>query len=541
MKMSVLCFLAMAGRCSAAIVSAFDPAAGQPGSLAIARDDPQIVAWATGVNELHRGLQAVNEPDLGNVTWGVPEFALGPADAHIDSFPVVSLGDGGWIDLVFASPITNGPGADFAVFENGITDTFLELAFVEVSANGVDYVRFPATSLTPANSQIDGFGALDATNLHNLAGKYRRGFGTPFDLAELGALAPSLDVTRITHVRVRDVVGSIDPRFATFDAATPVAHLVNDPWPTPFETGGFDLDAVAVLHQIPEPRLSLLIVCAAFAVWASRGHRPRNSLHASACRARDHATPRGDSRAMTIIELITVLTVLGVVAALVFAALQKVNARSEAAHCSANLRQLATANITYAAEHDGQYVPAQEPKNLVRWHGERGGWQTKFDGRKGPLAPYLGGDGAVKLCPSLRDVLQAGESFEHGTGGYGYNALYVGGTPASRWVPARIGQIASASRTVMFTDTAFPRKNGLQEYAFSEPWCWVDVLGRLRGRLSPSVHFRHGNTANVAWCDGHVSAESPSELGAGNEYGGDARKWNIGWFGPSKDNGYWRP
>ncbi|HEX5176641.1 MAG TPA: H-X9-DG-CTERM domain-containing protein [Chthoniobacteraceae bacterium] len=532
MKTCALLFLAIIANCRGAIVASFDPAAGQPGSLAIARDDSRIIGWATGVNELHRGLQAVDDPDLGGVTWGDAEFALGPADAQIDSFPVVSLGDAGWIDLAFANPITNGAGADFAVFENGITDTFLELAFVEVSSDGVEYVRFPAISLTPTNAQIDGFGALEATNLYNLAGKYRRGFGTPFDLDDLVSMAPSLDVSRITHVRVRDVVGAIDPRFATFDAAAPLAHIVNDPWPTPYETGGFDLDAIAVLHQIPEPRALLLALCGIAALSAKRGNRsmplPRT--------ARDTCARSG----MTIIELMTVLTVLGVVVTVIFAALQHVNERCEAAHCSANLRELASANITYAAEHDGQYVAAQEPKNLVRWHGERGGLETKFDGRKGPLAPYLGGDGAIKLCPSLRNVLQS-ESFEYGCGGYGYNALYVGGTPVSRWVPARIGQIGRASRTVMFTDTAFPRKNGLQEYAFSEPWCWVDVLGRLRGKLSPSVHFRHANTANVAWCDGHVSAESPSELGDGNQYGGDARKWNIGWFGPSTDNGYWKP
>jgi hypothetical protein len=26
-------------------------------------------------------------------------------------------------------------------------------------------------------------------------------------------------------------------------------HQINDPWPTPFPTGGFDLDAVGVIHQ----------------------------------------------------------------------------------------------------------------------------------------------------------------------------------------------------------------------------------------------------------------------------------------------------
>ena len=93
----------------------------------------------------------------------------------------------------------------------------------------------------------------------------------------------------------------------------------------------------------------------------------------------------------------------------------------------------------------------------------------------------------------------------------------------------------------MFADCAFPRATGLQEYAYAEPWQSVDYRGRLQGALSPSVHFRHQNTANVAWCDGHVSAESPTRLGGGNGYGGDAGKWHIGWFGPEDENGWWNP
>jgi prepilin-type processing-associated H-X9-DG protein len=530
--------------CASASAGPFDPAAGQPGSLAIARDDVQIVGWATGVSEVHRGLQDISDPNLGGVTHGTPALAFGVADAQIDSFPVISLGDGGWIDLLFGNPITNGPGADFAVFENGITDTFLELAFVEVSADGVRYARFPAVSLTPTQAQVDGFGALDPTNLHNLAGKYRRGFGTPFDLEDLVSVATWLDITRITHVRVIDVVGSINPQFATSDAAQPSSHFVNDPWPTPFETGGFDLDAIAVLHQIPEPGVWPLLVFGVLAIRNRRGVRLRrgrtqNVLRVSAIGA--HVSSRARDDAMTIVELLTVLTVLGIVALCIFPALQNVRQRGDAAQCAANLRQLAMANISYAAEHDGQYVAAQEPRNLVRWHGERKGTEARFDGTKGPLAPYLGAEGRIKQCPALHDVLESNESFEYGTGGYGYNALYVGGTPVSRWVPARVGQMERASRTVMFTDTAFPRKHGLQEYAYSEPWSWADVTGRLRCALSPSVHFRHANTANVAWCDGHVSAEPPSEFGGTNEYGGDAQKWQVGWFGPRKENGYWKP
>ena len=56
---------------------------------------------------------------------------------------------------------------------------------------------------------------------------------------------PGLDIQRITHVKVIDVVGSIDPDYASHDSH---GNKVNDPWPTPFHTGGFDLDAIGVIH-----------------------------------------------------------------------------------------------------------------------------------------------------------------------------------------------------------------------------------------------------------------------------------------------------
>ncbi|KXK46753.1 MAG: cell surface protein, partial [Bacteroidetes bacterium OLB10] len=70
-------------------------------------------------------------------------------------------------------------------------------------------------------------------------------FGTPFDLDEMINIQ-GLDVMHITHIRVVDVVGSVDEMFATYDSQ---GHKVNDPWPTPFPSSGFDLDAVGVIHQ----------------------------------------------------------------------------------------------------------------------------------------------------------------------------------------------------------------------------------------------------------------------------------------------------
>jgi len=240
----------------------FPPAAGRPGSDAMAADDPRFVGWAIEVTELIRGPEEIDDPDSPMASYGTKESALGRADVigHQDQpepgsplpKPAVSLGDGGSITLRFDPPIADGPGPDFAVFENGIsfngaTSFFMEIAFVEASSDGTTFVRFPAFSETPSTAQISGYAALDPTNLHNLAGKYMAGFGTPFDLDDLAG-APGLDLQAVTHLRIIDVVGSIDPRYARHDS---LGRVINDPWPTFLTTSGFDLDVVGVIHQHP--------------------------------------------------------------------------------------------------------------------------------------------------------------------------------------------------------------------------------------------------------------------------------------------------
>lgn len=242
---SVINFLWITSCCIfTSLAQTYPPAAGEPGSTAISVSDPLFTAWATHVT-VDRGYLNIADPDFeinGNnrASYGNPEDAVGMPNNR-----VVSLGDGGVAIATFETPITNGPGYDFAVFENSFNDTYLELAFVEVSSNGIDYFRFPSHSLTQTEAQVGGFGELDPTHLNNLAGKYRSLFGTPFDLDEIED-NPLLNKNHITHVKIIDVVGNIDPEFARYDS---FGNEINDPFPTPFESGGFDLDGVGVIHE----------------------------------------------------------------------------------------------------------------------------------------------------------------------------------------------------------------------------------------------------------------------------------------------------
>ena len=184
-------------------------------------------------------------------TFADASLALGPVTG--DDFDVVSLGDlsptqitahaqPGSITVTLAKPIRNLSGADFVIFENGYLATYYqggagiggifgELAYVEVSDDGVTFKRFPAASLTAA--AVGSYGTLDPTNIHNLAGKHLNSggesWGTPFDLDQVG-------MQQITHIRIVDVPGS----GAFLDAA---GHAIFDAWLT-WGSAGFDLEAV---------------------------------------------------------------------------------------------------------------------------------------------------------------------------------------------------------------------------------------------------------------------------------------------------------
>ena len=260
----------------AATVIALGAAAGcllgtpQAKAQGISANDERIVDWATSVSSVVRGPINAADHSLGYATFGDPLSALGPSDvwAPLDqeNASVVSLGDGGRITLSFDPPIANGDGPDFAVFENGFSADFLELAFVEVSKDGSSFKRFPATALRQTNEQIGAFDSVKPSGLVNLAGIYPAGTGVPFDLADLG-------MEEATHVRVIDVVGSIDPAYGSPDSE---GNLVNDPFPTVYPTGGFDLDAIAVLNQktltfAPDDDKFLT-----FEIWLSRQFNPKD-------------------------------------------------------------------------------------------------------------------------------------------------------------------------------------------------------------------------------------------------------------------------
>lgn len=219
------------------VADAYAPAANEPATTAIASDDPQFVAWAGDfVEPVNYGADVDEE-------FKSPAKALGPSTG--DASDVVSIGNGGTITLTFEPPIADGEGFDFAVFENGLADfNFLELAFVEVSSDGVDFARFPSAYL--GTMPLGAFDLIDSPSIiEGLASKYWVGEGTPFDLRTLrfdrNVQNGVVDLESITHVRVVDIVGD-------GTETDSFGNPIYDPTPA-VGSGGLDLEAIGVLNQ----------------------------------------------------------------------------------------------------------------------------------------------------------------------------------------------------------------------------------------------------------------------------------------------------
>jgi len=230
------------------------------------RVNPLFLNWADTVVDYSPAL-GTDGNHVVDPFWRFPDEALGPVTG--DHFAVVSLGDmdadaiaaglsPGSLTVSFTDPIRNFTGADFAVFENGFTSAYstggagvggvmAELAYVEVSSDGVNFARFDSISQTP--DPVGSYGSIDPTKVYNLAGKHvnahGHSWGTPFDLGELEGhalvQAGLLNLDAVTHIRLVDIPGSGD----FLDSA---GNPIYDPWVT-WGSGGADIEAIGAIGQ----------------------------------------------------------------------------------------------------------------------------------------------------------------------------------------------------------------------------------------------------------------------------------------------------
>src|SRR5215212_7267934 len=123
-----------------------------------------------------------------------------------------------------------------------------------------------------------------------------------------------------------------------------------------------------------------------------------------------------DRRGFTLIELLVVIAIIAILAAILFPVFAQAREKARQTSCLSNLRQISTAMMMYAEDHDGLFVPvigrpSRQEKNfyLMSW--------------MHLLEPYTRSRG-VFVCPSSghtsQDYLQNNDLLQN----YGYMASF---------------------------------------------------------------------------------------------------------------------
>ena len=215
-------------------------------------------------------------------------------------------------------------------------------------------------------------------------------------------------------------------------------------------------------------------------------------------------------RAFTLVELLVVVAIVAVLAALLLPAIVRAKHSAHAAKCISNLRQLGLAAQMYFDDHDGAPFPYRlyaTNGGVIYWFGwlQNGAEGTRdFDARQGPLYEYVNGLG-IEICPTLN---YSGANFKlkakGAAYGYGYNLHLTNAAVRITALrdPSGIALFADAAQVNDFQPPASPSHPMLEEFYY------VDSAGNSASY--PNAHFRHGHRANVAFADGHVDRESPA-------------------------------
>jgi prepilin-type processing-associated H-X9-DG protein len=230
--------------------------------------------------------------------------------------------------------------------------------------------------------------------------------------------------------------------------------------------------------------------------------------------------------------LLVVIAIIALLAAILFPVFARARENARRTSCASNLKQLGLASAQYVQDYDGIYAPAFQSYNNSSVSLGDGSAQglNNVASYYDLLLPYVKND-QIFMCPShpnrgarsranLQTVANGGQVIYNRIFSYGL----AGGTTSSSCsgvghsytycsTPVRDSAVVHPS-TVFYAGDGYGRANQTTapgQFSVSltnsavEPGTLTDISGNA------VVHFRHLETANFLYADGHVKALQKNE------------------------------
>jgi len=225
----------------------------------------------------------------------------------------------------------------------------------------------------------------------------------------------------------------------------------------------------------------------------------------------------------TLIELLVVIAIIAILAGMLLPALNKARDKGRTLKCLSNLKQMATAGLSYANSYNDIWVPYQVSTGADRWY-----LSKAFKDQLGVSvqdAVWLPNYWPVNILCPLATYSQSNNK-KWGQAEYSYGMVREGTldkvNPAAAWgtynVYYKLNKIKKPSTKIVFGDG---RASGTITYYGSAPqgyWNNGECTNPLAATDTPfpveCVAYRHtGKTvANIAFFDGHATSTNYNSI-----------------------------
>jgi prepilin-type processing-associated H-X9-DG protein/prepilin-type N-terminal cleavage/methylation domain-containing protein len=221
----------------------------------------------------------------------------------------------------------------------------------------------------------------------------------------------------------------------------------------------------------------------------------------------------------SLAELLVVMGVVSVLAALLLPAVAQAKRKAHSTVCLNNQRQLATAFLLYCADYADTFpAPAAssdvgaQPEDWIWWQitREPGGQPVMRNAQGSVLAPYLGGYRSSQFrCPSDKDALARETAWKEQMNREFYTYSYSLNAHSEKGMASYISKGRCVVRLNKLAFVVNPSQKIMLAEEKGSPDDGPGDVFIDDGRWQPlgyPLTSRHGGSANVAFPDGHVDS-----------------------------------